>query len=206
MKNIFLSLIAMLFFLAACNSNSEKSSQTDKSVSGTSEESTHEHGSGMETVPDSSNTGPAVSVTGFSIEPLVKNYLKIKNALTKDDAKAAAIAGDAMVADFANLDVNALSAAEKKIFTDVADDAKEHAEHIGSNAAKIEHQREHFSILSKDVNDLVKTFAAGQKLYQDFCPMYNDGKGAVWLSENKEIKNPYYGSKMLSCGTVKKEL
>jgi hypothetical protein len=30
--------------------------------------------------------------------------------------------------------------------------------------------------------------------------MYNDGKGANWLSKESAIKNPYYGSQMLSCG------
>ena len=88
----------------------------------------------------------------------------------------------------------------------MSDDAREHAEHIGSNAGKLEHQREHFATLSKDVNDLITAFGAGQKLYQDFCPMYNDRKGAIWISETKEITNPYYGSKMLTCGSVKKEL
>jgi hypothetical protein len=36
--------------------------------------------------------------------------------------------------------------------------------------------------------------------------MYNDKKGAIWLSETKEIKNPYYGKKMLTCGNVKEEI
>ena len=27
-----------------------------------------------------------------------------------------------------------------------------------------------------------------------------DNKGAYWLSEEKEIRNPYFGSKMLTCG------
>ena len=48
------------------------------------------------------------------------------------------------------------------------------------------------------------TFGSKQKLYQDFCPMANDGKGAIWISEVKEIKNPYYGAEMLSCGSLKK--
>ena len=58
-------------------------------------------------------------------------------------------------------------------------------------------------MLSKDVYDLVKTFGAGKPLYQDFCPMYNDKKGATWLSETKEIKNPYLEQKMPTYGTVK---
>ncbi len=93
-----------------------------------------------------------------------------------------------------------------KVYEDVEDDAKEHAAHISANADKIDHQREHFETLSKDVYDLVKAFPAGQTLYQAHCPMYNDGKGAIWLSETKAIKNPYYGKKMITCGSVKETI
>ena len=37
-------------------------------------------------------------------------------------------------------------------------------------------------------------------IYYQHCPMANDGKGANWLSKEEEIKNPYFGSMMLSCG------
>jgi hypothetical protein len=57
-------------------------------------------------------------------------------------------------------------------------------------------------MLSKDMYDLVKKFAAGERIYANYCPMYNDDKGAIWLSETEEIKNPYYGSVMLTCGKV----
>ena len=59
-------------------------------------------------------------------------------------------------------------------------------------------------MLSNSINDLIITFGSKQKLYQDFCPMANDCKGAIWISEVKEIKNPYYGAEMLSCGSLKK--
>jgi hypothetical protein len=32
--------------------------------------------------------------------------------------------------------------------------------------------------------------------------MYKKGKGAFWLSETKEIKNPYLGKTMPTCGTI----
>ena len=48
--------------------------------------------------------------------------------------------------------------------------------------------------------------AMEQTLYKDFCPMYSDGKGATWLSETKEIKNPYLGKKMPTCGSMKEEI
>lgn len=146
------------------------------------------------------------AATAFSTDEIIANYLKIKNALTKDDAKAAANAGKSLYKTFNAINVGSLTASQKKEYTDIADDAKEHAEHIGDNAGKIDHQREHFAILSKDINDLIKLLGSSQKLYQDFCPMYNDGKGAIWISETKEIKNPFYGSQMLTCGSVKKTL
>lgn len=147
-----------------------------------------------------------IAKSPFSIKEIVTNYLKIKNALTKDDAKTAAIAGNSLFKVMASTKTNALTPSQKKEYIDIVDDAKEHAEHIGKNAGKIDHQREHFAILSKDINDLIKMFGTDQKLYQDYCPMYNDGKGALWISETKEIKNPFYGSQMLTCGSLKKTL
>lgn len=82
---------------------------------------------------------------------------------------------------------------------------EENAEHIAAGTGSIDHQREHFDMLSKDVNDLIDTFGSEQKLYKHFCPMYNDNKGALWISEKKEIVNPYQGSKMLTCGSMQKE-
>jgi hypothetical protein len=137
-----------------------------------------------------------------SIKEIVNAYLQLKNALTEDNSKSAAAAGKNLIAAFENFDKSALTAAQKKTYEDVEADAKEHAEHIGANGGNIEHQREHFELLSKDIYDLVKAFGGGQVLYKDFDPMFNNGKGAFWLSETKEIKNPYMGKAMLASGSV----
>ncbi len=42
----------------------------------------------------------------------------------------------------------------------------------------------------------------GSVFYQ-YCPMALDSQGAYWLSNTKEIRNPYFGGNMLSCGEVK---
>ncbi len=39
-------------------------------------------------------------------------------------------------------------------------------------------------------------------IYIQHCPMADNNKGADWLSLNKAIKNPYFGDKMLHCGSV----
>jgi hypothetical protein len=89
------------------------------------------------------------------------------------------------------------------VYDDIEEELKEHAEHIGKNGDKIEHQREHFAMMSEVIYELVKAFGAGQPIYHDHCPMYNENKGgAMWLSEMKELNNPYFGAKMPKCGKV----
>lgn len=200
MKNIikiiaFNTLIGLSF--AACNNeNKSTTANADKAKMDTEVAKTQ-----AETSTNSTNTS-----TTASISEIVKGYLSLKNALTADQSKGAATAGTALQAAIKNYDQNALTAEQKKVFADVKDDAIEHAEHIGSNGGNIAHQREHFDTLSKDIYALVKAIGAGQSLYQDFCPMYNDKKGAIWLSETKDINNPYYGKKMAICGSIKEEL
>jgi len=141
-----------------------------------------------------------------SVKDIVNSYLQLKNDLVNDNPGDAADAGKAVEEAFKNFSIANLTADQKKVFDDVRNDAVEHAEHIAENKGNIEHQREHFEMLSNDIYDLVKTFDAGQVLYRDFCPMYNKNRGAYWLSETREIQNPYFGKEMLTCGTIKEEL
>ncbi|CAM2965225.1 Protein of unknown function [Flavobacterium succinicans] len=189
MKNIILSAIAMSFVLVSCN---QKNKQEETVNSETSK-------------PETETATVKVNPTSFSIKEIVTDYLSLKNALTKDDSNATADAGKALVETLGKIDMKKLSGEQMKTYMDISDDVKEHAEHIGDNAGNIAHQREHFVLMSKDINDLITTFGTEQKLYQDFCPMADEGKGAIWISELKDIKNPYYGSEMLTCGSVRKE-
>ena len=54
--------------------------------------------------------------------------------------------------------------------------------------------------LSENMHDLMKSAKLDIPVYYQHCPMYNDGKGANWLSTENGVKNPYYGSQMLNCG------
>lgn len=139
-------------------------------------------------------------------DAIIANYLELKNALVADNTEAAANAGKTLLDDFDKFDQSSIAEAQKQEVVDIIENAREQAEHISENSGKMDHQREHFEILSKDVIDLIAITGTDKKLYQDFCPMFNDGKGALWLSEIKEIKNPFYGSKMLTCGSIQKEI
>ena len=70
-------------------------------------------------------------------------------------------------------------------------------------ATESEVQRTHFSTLSDNLYELVSKSSSNKTvLYRQHCPMAFDNKGANWLSAEEEIKNPYFGDKMLSCGKV----
>jgi hypothetical protein len=136
--------------------------------------------------------------------PIIDAYFQIKNGLVADDKDAAAKGGKALLAAFSGFDMSKLTGDTHKEYMEIYEDAKEQAEHIVKSP--IDHQREHFETLTTDINDLITLLGTEKKMYQAFCPMANDGKGAIWLSEFKEIKNPYFGSKMLTCGSVQKEI
>lgn len=195
MKKMIIGIAIIAIAVTACNNSNNTSSTIKKNDSLNS--------STPSTETTASNNSNANSVV---IAELVNQYLQIKNALANDNGSGAASGGKAFVDAMDKINTTAFTPEKKKTWDDISDDAKEMAEHIGANADKLEHQREHFEMLSQDVYDLIKTFGAGQTLYKDFCPMYNNKKGASWLSETKEIKNPYLGKEMPDCGTVKEEI
>ncbi len=189
MKILIYSLAFSLLFLAACFGGNNK---------------TQSPGSANPAITGS--VASATSAKGTSVSGILNAYLKLKNAFTIDNDRDAAAAGNEMVTEFARFDYKSLTPAQEKVYKDIYDDAKEHAEHIGANTGNIAHQREHFELLSKDIYDLVKLMGTDKPLYVDHCPMYNNNKGAIWLSEEQKIKNPYLGKAMPACGTVQEEI
>ena len=192
MKTIFFTAflaITMLFNACADNSGKTNGPVTNKKDSLTPSVAV--------------NNGYTSSLT---TKEIVSVYLNLKNALTNDNGKEAANAANGIKASLEKMNTGSFTPDQKKTYEDVKDDLKEHAEHIASNSTNISHQREHFDMMSQDMIDLVKSTGSTQTLYKDFCPMYNNNKGASWLSETKEIKNPYLGKKMPTCGEVKEEI
>ncbi len=135
-------------------------------------------------------------------ESVLKDYFSLKDALVSDDNEKAKGLGTTLAKSFGNLDTSKYSDNQKTELKEIIEDATEHAEHISES--DIKHQREHFKILSKDITDMVAITGTATKLYEQFCPMY-DG-GTAWLSTKEEVRNPYYGSQMLKCGKVQREI
>lgn len=139
--------------------------------------------------------------------PVLTAYYGVKDALVADNGKVAAEKGKAMKTALRAIETKDWTAKQRNAFDAVAKKLETDAEHIGDNATKIDHQREHFITLSSNLTTLVKALKInGETAYSQFCPMANNGKGAYWLSKEDKVKNPYYGKSMLTCGSVKETL
>jgi len=137
---------------------------------------------------------------------VIDAYLEIGNALGIDNDKEAAKAGKELVTAFDKFDKSSVPDENRSELGEIIADARENADHISESQGNIEHQREHFEMLSTDIKDLIAIAGADRTLYQIYCPMYNNNEGGSWLSASDVIKNPFYGNKMPTCGEVKSEI
>jgi uncharacterized protein DUF3347 len=216
MKKTVLTVgIAMLFvigsatFISCGNSKNHEESESHEHAEdeghqhAEGEAHEHEHADGDE---KHENTAAFEGEKVKDLSLILDAYFQLKNALVKDDAATAAEASEQVLSAFNGFDMSVIAEDQMKEYMEIVEDAVENAEHISENAGVIDHQREHLVALSEDMNDLIAIVGTDQKLYQDFCPMANNGEGATWISEVEEIQNPYMGSKMPKCGKIQKEL
>lgn len=158
----------------------------------------------IKTIPVSfKNTDPAISST---LNTITGNYLTIKNALASDNAGEAAAAAKSLSENLAGIDKSRFSAEQRSAFDKSEQGLSEHAVQINASAGDIKGQRNHFILLSNSIYGLVKKFGGGRTLYHAHCPMANNNQGALWISESMEIKNPYFGSEMLTCGSIEEQI
>jgi hypothetical protein len=137
--------------------------------------------------------GHDMSKMKMGIDPVLMAYYKVKNAMVASDAKAT------------SAEAKALSAALKKADKMVSADVLKAADAIAKSSG-IDAQRAQLGALTAGVYAAAKMAKSSNPVYYDFCPMANGNKGGYWLSEKKEIANPYFGDAMLKCGKVKETL
>lgn len=133
------------------------------------------------------------------LQTVYDNYFGLKDALVKSDVTTASSKAAAFLAAINAVEMNKMKMDEHMAYMKVEASLKKDATII-STKKDIAAQREAFASLSKNMVDLIKAVKPADAVYLQHCPMYNDGKGADWLSKESGIKNPYYGSMMLSCG------
>jgi copper chaperone CopZ len=127
------------------------------------------------------------------------NYFVVKDAMISSDGNTTSIASKELLTAINNVKMDKLDMDVHMIWMKVVNQIKKDTELI-SKSKDINIQRNHFTTLSKDIYSLIKVAKYEVPVYFQHCPMYNDGKGANWLSKENAVKNPYYGSMMLTCG------
>jgi Protein of unknown function (DUF3347) len=134
-----------------------------------------------------------------NIDKITNAYLGIKNALAAGNGTLAQTKGKELLDALSTDPTKGLNPDQQKLLNSYLDKLKFDSRHI-SEVAKVDHQREHFESLSKNMYEVLKGLKANTStLYEQYCPM----KKAYWLSESSTIKNPYYNdADMGTCGKV----
>ncbi|WP_114491029.1 efflux RND transporter periplasmic adaptor subunit [Candidatus Ulvibacter alkanivorans] len=140
------------------------------------------------------------------LKQVFDDYILLKDALVNDDAKNAQQAGKQIIQSLKNVDMKLLS--DEKAhnhWMTIQKELNTSANAISSNT-DISKQRGHFKHLSAHMISSVQLFGVNENIYIQFCPMADNNKGAYWISLEEEVRNPYYGEAMLTCGEVRDTL
>ncbi len=166
-----------------------------------------QEGAGMEEKETSSATTGSTSVPAAfrkQLTTVTERYLRLKDALVADKEEEATKTAEEMLKALDNTDITLLKGDSHNLWmtqlTPIRNNLKGLVQMDG-----IEMKREHFRIISDHLAKALKAFGLerDQPVFIEFCPMANNNKGAIWISQYREIKNPYFGEKMLTCGEVK---
>lgn len=133
------------------------------------------------------------------LELVYNAYFELKDALVASDSKVVSEKANELLASIDKVDMKSLKMDVHMVWMNVLKPLKEDAKVIASSN-DIEEQRKQFISLSYNMYKIIKIEKSETTVYYQHCPMANKGKGANWLSKENEVKNPYYGSKMLKCG------
>ena len=118
-------------------------------------------------------------------------YTELKNSLVQTDAALSAKASSMLKDVIRSIDTQktTITALEQM-----------------SSSSDIDLQRQKFVLVTSAVEKLLEDQVATGSFFKQYCPMAFNNTGGYWLSNSKEIRNPYFGDKMLKCGRIDKEI
>nr|WP_315222954.1 DUF3347 domain-containing protein [uncultured Flavobacterium sp.] len=136
-------------------------------------------------------------VADSQLQSVYDAYFTVKDALIKSDAKLTSAKAKDLLTAITAIKMDKLSSDEHTVWMKVVKKLTADAKSI-STSTDLKKQRETFKSVTKSTYDLIKVSKSNEVVYKQHCPMAD----ADWLSKEKAVKNPYYGSSMLTCGNV----
>lgn len=187
MKRLKMTMLALAgaLVMSACGE-----SKKDKTVDDASMPMQNEmHQEGETTMSENLDDGKTgeVEFKDEKVTAVYDQYSDLKTALVNTDAEEAQTAAKKLTEKLAEVNDNSSALAAAQTI---------------AGTSNINEQRTAFLELSAAMEEMMSGALASGELYKQYCPMAFDGKGGAWLSASKEIRNPYYGDKMLKCGSV----
>lgn len=203
-KSILSSLMmaAMAFFFSQCGGN-----KNDDSHHGDRETVSEQPGTEAQAPAEAAQPQFAVdSRFQEQLSAVFTAYILLKEAFVTSDASKVGVEATATAKSLAGADMKLLSGAAHNDWMTYLNGMQTSLNTIASSS-DIEVQREAFSLVTENLYKSIKAYGlAGATAYYDFCPMAFNNQGGFWLSDAEEIRNPYFGDKMLTCGSVRERL
>jgi Cu(I)/Ag(I) efflux system membrane fusion protein len=133
-----------------------------------------------------------------SFQPVINAYINLKDALIKSDVAMASNKSEIF-----RKALDAISVNERAQTHNYWSKLHKTSKGINENVS-LKQQRKQFQILSDNLIAIIRNFdEIESKLFVQYCPMADNNKGGSWLSKEEQVLNPYFGDKMLKCGSVK---
>ncbi|MGD2088070.1 MAG: efflux RND transporter periplasmic adaptor subunit [Candidatus Aminicenantes bacterium] len=134
-----------------------------------------------------------------SIDKVADAYFAVQHTLSSDDLGGAQKSARDLHKKLAAVDMNLLKGNAHKIWMNLEKTIKASSQTL-AQAKDIEAARVQLQVMTEPVSTAIKGFGSGKTMvYRFHCPMAFDNKGAHWLQNNSETRNPYFGSSMLTC-------
>ncbi len=184
---VALAMFCFTFIASACSTNESEETRKVENQEMPASVSEDAHMHNAETPHDENG----MNVSDEEAKTIVNAYLKIKQALVETDADAASAAAKELLEETKGIKGGEAFAEFRSRIEKIA------------NSKDIATQRVLFAGLAETVADLAGNHDMGMTLYKQYCPMAMNHEGGYWLSEKEEIFNPYFGDRMLHCGSVK---
>ena len=133
---------------------------------------------------------------------VMDSYLQMKDAFVATNNEDAVKASASMLDALQLVDMKLLKGDSHIYWMDKNETLQAHAQQI-EDREEIDEQRDQFDFLSQTSIEALKVMGiSSDSFYVQHCPMANDNEGADWVSKEGEVRNPYFGDKMLKCGFV----
>jgi hypothetical protein len=180
MYRFYLLMISTVLFISCADTKKEEPEvvtvDTTKSVTG----------------DESAFQGPIeAEFKDEAMKEIFTKYIEVKTALVYTDPANAGAKSSQLkkLLEKHNADAAAITAAGNMV-----------------TSSNVEEMRRAFKIVTQAIEPMVKEAIESGTVYKQYCPMAFNNTGAYWLSESKDIYNPYFGSKMLKCGRIDAEI